>query len=97
VAARSVRRRANRLKKDITLSPEFRALWDRIEPKTTYPFGILPISDRVWVIPYLAIVAAELGAEGDHGQPHRDGGKGRPGGSAARASISPSGCRPRAG
>ena len=26
----------NRLKKDVTLSPEFRALWDRIKPKTTY-------------------------------------------------------------
>src|SRR5450759_4432021 len=29
-----------------------------------------------------AVDAAELGAEGDHGQPHRDGAKGRPGGSA---------------
>jgi type III restriction enzyme len=26
----------NRLKKDVALSPEFRALWDRIKPKTTY-------------------------------------------------------------
>ena len=26
----------NRLKKDVTLSPEFRALWDRIKPRTTY-------------------------------------------------------------
>jgi type III restriction enzyme len=26
----------NRLKKDVTLSPEFQALWDRIKPKTTY-------------------------------------------------------------
>ncbi len=26
----------NRLKKEITLSPEFQALWDRIKPKTTY-------------------------------------------------------------
>ncbi len=26
----------NRLKKNVTLSPEFRALWDRIKPKTTY-------------------------------------------------------------
>jgi type III restriction enzyme len=26
----------NRLKKDVTLSPEFHALWDRIKPKTTY-------------------------------------------------------------
>jgi type III restriction enzyme len=26
----------NRLKKGVTLSPEFRALWDRIKPKTTY-------------------------------------------------------------
>jgi type III restriction enzyme len=26
----------NRLRKDVTLSPEFRALWDRIKPKTTY-------------------------------------------------------------
>ncbi len=26
----------NRLKKDVTLSPEFGALWDRIKPKTTY-------------------------------------------------------------
>ena len=26
----------NRLKKEVTLSPEFRALWDRIKPKTTY-------------------------------------------------------------
>src|SRR5450759_2079587 len=29
-----------------------------------------------------AVDAAELGAEGDHGQPHRDGAKGRPGGLA---------------
>ena len=27
---------ANRLKKEVTLSPEFQALWDRIKPKTTY-------------------------------------------------------------
>lgn len=27
---------ANRLKKEVTLSPEFRALWDRIKPRTTY-------------------------------------------------------------
>ena len=26
----------NRLKKEVTLSPEFTALWDRIKPKTTY-------------------------------------------------------------
>jgi type III restriction enzyme len=26
----------NRLKKEVTLSPEFQALWDRIKPKTTY-------------------------------------------------------------
>ena len=26
----------NRLKKEVTLSPEFKALWDRIKPKTTY-------------------------------------------------------------
>ncbi len=26
----------NRLKKNVTLSPEFRALWDRIKPRTTY-------------------------------------------------------------
>ncbi|MCP9468765.1 MAG: DEAD/DEAH box helicase family protein [Nitrospira sp.] len=26
----------NRLKKEVVLSPEFRALWDRIKPKTTY-------------------------------------------------------------
>ena len=26
----------NRLKKDVTISPEFIALWDRIKPKTTY-------------------------------------------------------------
>jgi restriction endonuclease len=26
----------NRLKKEIALSPEFQALWDRIKPKTTY-------------------------------------------------------------
>ena len=26
----------NRLKKEVTLSPEFRALWDRIRPRTTY-------------------------------------------------------------
>jgi type III restriction enzyme len=26
----------NKLKKDVTLSPEFRALWDRIKPRTTY-------------------------------------------------------------
>jgi type III restriction enzyme len=28
--------RPNRLKKEVTLSPEFLALWDRIKPKTTY-------------------------------------------------------------
>ena len=28
--------RPNRLKKEVTLSPEFQALWDRIKPKTTY-------------------------------------------------------------
>ena len=28
--------RPNRLKKEITLSPEFQALWNRIKPKTTY-------------------------------------------------------------
>lgn len=27
---------ANRLKKEVTLSPEFQALWERIKPKTTY-------------------------------------------------------------
>ena len=27
---------ANRLKKEVTLSPEFQALWDRIKPRTTY-------------------------------------------------------------
>ena len=27
---------ANRLKKEVQLSPEFQALWDRIKPKTTY-------------------------------------------------------------
>ena len=27
---------ANRLKKDVTLSPEFQALWERIKPRTTY-------------------------------------------------------------
>ena len=26
----------NRLRKEVTLSPEFRALWDRIKPRTTY-------------------------------------------------------------
>ena len=26
----------NRLKKEVQLSPEFKALWDRIKPKTTY-------------------------------------------------------------
>lgn len=26
----------NRLKKEVTLTPEFKALWDRIKPKTTY-------------------------------------------------------------
>ncbi len=26
----------NRLKKDVTLTPEFRVLWDRIKPRTTY-------------------------------------------------------------
>ena len=26
----------NRLKKEVTLSPEFQALWDRIKPRTTY-------------------------------------------------------------
>ena len=28
--------RPNRLKKEVTLSPEFQALWNRIKPKTTY-------------------------------------------------------------
>jgi len=28
--------RVNRLKKEVTLSPEFQALWERIKPKTTY-------------------------------------------------------------
>lgn len=28
--------RPNRLRKDVTLSPEFQALWDRIKPRTTY-------------------------------------------------------------
>jgi type III restriction enzyme len=28
--------RINRLKKEVTLTPEFRALWDRIKPKTTF-------------------------------------------------------------
>ena len=28
--------RPNRLKKEVTLSPEFQALWDHIKPKTTY-------------------------------------------------------------
>ncbi len=28
--------RVNRLKKEVTLSPEFKALWDRIKAKTTY-------------------------------------------------------------
>lgn len=28
--------RVNRLRKEVTLSPEFQALWDRIKPKTTY-------------------------------------------------------------
>lgn len=28
--------RVNRLKKEVTLTPEFQALWDRIKPKTTY-------------------------------------------------------------
>lgn len=28
--------KTNRLKKEVTLSPEFQALWDRIKPKTTY-------------------------------------------------------------
>jgi len=28
--------RTNRLKKEVTLSPEFRALWDRIKPRTTF-------------------------------------------------------------
>ena len=28
--------RVNRLKKEVTVSPEFQALWDRIKPKTTY-------------------------------------------------------------
>ena len=28
--------RTNRLKKEVILSPEFQALWDRIKPKTTY-------------------------------------------------------------
>ena len=26
----------NRLKKEVALSPEFQALWDRVKPKTTY-------------------------------------------------------------
>src|SRR5262249_10501096 len=28
--------RVNRLKKEVTLTPEFQALWDRIKPKTTF-------------------------------------------------------------
>src|SRR5665648_665316 len=28
--------RPNRLKREVTLTPEFKALWDRIKPKTTY-------------------------------------------------------------
>src|SRR5262249_5647561 len=28
--------RANRLRKEVALSPEFQALWDRIKPRTTY-------------------------------------------------------------
>jgi len=28
--------KANRLKKEVTMSPEFEALWERIKPKTTY-------------------------------------------------------------
>lgn len=28
--------RANRLKKEVTLSPDFQTLWDRIKPRTTY-------------------------------------------------------------
>ena len=26
----------NRLKKEVQLSPEFKALWDKIKPRTTY-------------------------------------------------------------
>ena len=35
-SARDRTRASNRLKKEVTLSPEFQALWDRIKPKTTY-------------------------------------------------------------
>lgn len=32
----------NRLKKEIALSPQFQALWDRIKPKTTFDAGANP-------------------------------------------------------
>jgi len=40
--------RPNRLKKEVALSPEFQALWDRIKPKTTYrvEFGTDKLVDR---------------------------------------------------
>jgi type III restriction enzyme len=40
--------RPNRLKKEVTLSPEFQALWNRIKPKTTYrvEFGTDKLVDR---------------------------------------------------
>jgi type III restriction enzyme len=40
--------RPNRLKKEVALSPEFQALWNRIKPKTTYrvEFGTDKLVDR---------------------------------------------------
>lgn len=51
----------NRLKKQVTLSPEFKALWDRIKPRTTYRVEFATdtlVSRAVYGIQHMPKVAA---------------------------------------